>query len=151
MPRIRPEERNRPITTPVSDPAVEAVRIPEEIMGHEIENQMARQRSRTPGQRRKAKKDQARTRMLIDLPEELLDLIDQLVEQEGVSKSRFVSFMTILGMEKLIKDGIDLDEFKLPAKSPRFEFALQLPEIPDIDQFTATSHNSSGQNMQQTY
>jgi hypothetical protein len=146
MPRVRPEERKRAITSPISDPAVEAVRIPEEISEAGLESQLARQRARTPGQRRKAKRDQTRNRLLIDLPEELIVLIDRLVEEEGVSKSRFVGFMTILGLYKMLDEGIDLNEYKTPPRSPRFEYALQLPDVPDISQFSHLFQNSQDQN-----
>ena len=117
MPRVRPEERKRAITAPISDPAVEAVRIPDEISEAGLESQLARQRARTPGQRRKAKRDQARNRLLIDLPQDLIALIDRLVEEEGVSKSRFVGFMTILGLYKMLDEGIDLNEYKTSRRS----------------------------------
>ena len=89
-----------------------------------------RRGSMTKAQKEKAKKDKNRDSLRIDTPEELHDLIKAYATAERVSISRLVCFLVVLGLKKLHEDKIDLNEFKTHSRSPRFEFNLQLPEMP---------------------
>jgi len=94
-----------------------------------------RKLARTPGQKRKAQKDKQRIRFLIDAPPALHELVEQLRKEEGVSKSRMVCFLAILGLHKLLEGEIDLSEYKGPSNTPLVDFTLHFPKIPEKARF----------------
>ncbi|MDX9865412.1 MAG: hypothetical protein RBT34_11470 [Anaerolineaceae bacterium] len=98
-------------------------------------SKLAKQRNMTPAQKRRAKKDKQRERVYIDAPDYLRDFLQTYAEAEGVSQSRLVCFLVVLGLEKFLEDKIDLNEHKTHSRSPRFEYELQLPEVPDRSLF----------------
>lgn len=114
----------------VQDEAVEAAMGNNDPLYGDIASKAAKFRSMTPGQRRKAKFDAQRNKATYDLPEELTYLIDALAEAEHTSKSHMAAFVMVLGLYKLM-EGVDFSPFKILAPTPRYDYKLEIPKIPE--------------------
>lgn len=81
-----------------------------------------RARNMTPGQRRKAEKDLKRNRVMLDLPVELEEVLDQLADRLSVPKSQAAAWLMLRGLEHAkIEEMVDARE---PSRSMRYEFNL---------------------------
>lgn len=85
----------------------------------------------TRSERRKAEKDEARNRTMIDLSVELDAILDWISQANGTSRSQVASYLMIEGLramkEQLLRS---TDLPSTPSRSARFEWNLELPELP---------------------
>ncbi len=126
---VQKDRQPFPINSSELDPAVTSV------MGapkskETIYDQMARVKRMTPAQRKKAQKDKLRHRVMFDLSEDLDDVLEMLSHEEVVSKSQLASFLIIKGLHEIEKSGMKNDWEKVPIRSLRFDYKINLPEIP---------------------
>lgn len=85
-------------------------------------DRVRRARNMTPGQRRKAEKDLKRNRVMLDLPVELEEVLDQLADRLSVPKSQAAAWLMLRGLEHAkIEEMVDARE---PSRSMRYEFNL---------------------------
>jgi len=127
---VQKDRQPFPINSTELDPAVTSV------MGapkskETIYDQMARAKRLTPAQRKKAQKDKLRHRVMFDLPENLDDVLEMLSHEEVASKSQLASFLIIKGLQEIEKLGMKNGWEKVPIRSLRFDYKLNLPKIPD--------------------
>jgi len=81
-----------------------------------------RARNMTPGQRRKAEKDARRNRVMLDLPVELEEVLNQLADRLSVPKSQVAAWLMLRGLEHTgINEMVDARE---ASRSMRYEFNL---------------------------
>lgn len=111
----------------LGDPAVQA------IMGgvYGKIKRVNNAKGQTRGERRKAEKDEARNRTMIDLSVELDAVLDWLSQANGTSRSQVASYLMIEGlkaMEGQLLQSTDLPS--TPSRSARFEWNLELPALP---------------------
>ena len=86
-----------------------------------------RARNMTPGQRKKAERDAKRTKATYDLPWEIIEGVSAISARESIPASQIVALLIARGLEDLAQGKLDLDDFKTPTRSPRFEWVLDLP------------------------
>jgi len=77
-------------------------------------------------ERAKARRDAARHKVGLDLPLELHDLLRIIADQEKVSVSSLVAFLTHRGVKEYQAGNIDLFPHKRISRSARFEYVLTL-------------------------
>jgi hypothetical protein len=75
-------------------------------------------------QRAKARKEAARHKVGLDLPPDLHDLLRQIANEEQVSVSSLVAFLTQRGIKEYQAGKIDLFPFKRISRCARFEYIL---------------------------
>lgn len=126
---VQKDRQPFPINSNELDPAVTTV------MGapkskETIYDQMARAKRLTPAQRKKAQKDKMRHRVMFDLPEGLDDVLEMLSYEEVVSKSQLASFLIIKGLQEIEKAGMKINWEKVPIRSLRFDYKINLPALP---------------------
>ena len=126
---VQKDRQPFPINSTELDPAVTSV------MGapkskETIYDQMARTKRMTPAQRKKAQKDKLRHRVMLDLPEDLDDVLEMLSNEEVISKSQLASFLIIKGLYEIEKSGTNNNWDKVPIRSLRFDYKLNLPALP---------------------
>lgn len=88
----------------------------------------SRARGMTASQRRKAAKDKARNRMMIDLPVALERMVDSLAAELGVPVSQVANYLMIRGLQ-CARLG-ELAAAKRVTRSMRYEYTLELPDVP---------------------
>lgn len=115
-----------PIDAPV-DPAVETALGTPAKRGN-IYDRLARAKEMTPAQRRKAEKDRARTKETYDLPEWLIEAVEQVARKYSVPKSNVVAHLLTAGLRDLLEGRINLRWVRKISRSPRFEGLLESPE-----------------------
>ena len=85
----------------------------------------------TRSERRKAAKDEARNRTMIDLSVELDAILDWISQTNGTSRSQVASYLMITGLQALKGQLLRSTELpSTPSRSARFEWNLELPELP---------------------
>jgi hypothetical protein len=85
----------------------------------------------TQGQRKKLAKDEARNRTMIDLSNELDAVLDWISSNNGTSRSQVASYLMITGLRALKEQLLHSTELpSTPSRSARFEWNLELPELP---------------------
>jgi hypothetical protein len=142
---LNSENRRRPIVTNYSegeDIAVTQQQIPDNIGG--MGEKLSKALQQTPGQKKKAKRDKARKRVYFDAPEDLLELLEKLKDREGVSKSRLVSFLIILGLQKFSEGNVQFEDYKSYPNYPGVSYTLNMPDIPIVDLSSAKFKNEDG-------
>ncbi len=82
-------------------------------------------------EREKARKDAARHKVGLDLPPDLHETLRQIADQEKVSVSSLVAFLTNRGIEDYRAGKIDLFPHKRISRSARFEYVLMFDKIDD--------------------
>ncbi len=109
-----------------ADPAVEAA------LGDsdDVYTRIARVRKMTPAQRRKAQRDQARNRVMLDLPATLETVLDAMAGDLSVPKSQAAAFLMILGLHSVAQGTVNPRDCRRPSRSMRYDYALNLPTIP---------------------
>lgn len=75
-------------------------------------------------QRAKARKEAARHKVGLDLPPDLHDLLRQVANEEQVSISSLVAFLTQRGIKEYQAGKIDLFPYKRISRCARFEYIL---------------------------
>lgn len=104
------------------DPAVESA-----LGGDPLYGRMAKERKMTAAQRKRATEDRKRTRMNLDISDELKGLVEVIAEAEGLTNSQVVSWLLAIGLEHF--DRSAMIDAKVPSKSMRWEFLLEVPEV----------------------
>lgn len=82
----------------------------------------------SPADRKRARRNLARNRITIDVPAKLEAAIQQAAQREGVSASALITFLTRQALAQLQRGELDLEPFKRPSRSMRFEFILQVDD-----------------------
>ena len=83
----------------------------------------------TPSQQRKAIRDANRSKVTYDMPKELINQISGLAEDQRVPASQLAALLNQKGLREF-EDGVfDLDCYKIPTRSPRFEWVLVLDPL----------------------
>ncbi len=111
--------------TSSGDPAVDAAVTPAGMYSN-----VAKVRNLTPAQRRKRERDAQRNRVMVDLPTDLEKVVDVLAGQKQTSKSMIISLLILLGLYYIEQTGFEIEEIRYTTRSMRFEFMLNLPDIP---------------------
>lgn len=75
-------------------------------------------------QRAKARKEAVRHKVGLDLPPDLHDLLRQIANEEQVSISSLVAFLTQHGIKEYQAGKIDLFPYKRISRCARFEYVL---------------------------
>lgn len=83
---------------------------------------------RTAAQQRKLEKDQARNRIMLDLPPDLESRLKQLAAELSVPVSSLVAFLLSKELDQVEK--ADLEKFRVPTRSMRYEFLLPYAKNP---------------------
>ena len=104
------------------DPAIKSVLGEDPLYGR-----MAKERNMTASQRKRAKADRERNRVMIDLPEDLQEVVDRIAEAEGLPRSQVVSWLLAIGLQHF--DQGEMIDARVPSRSMRWEFTLDIPEI----------------------
>ena len=119
------------------DPAVEAAfgRSPDSadpVYGRM--DAVRRARNQTPGQRRKAARDEARNKATYDLPADLSELVSQIAARFSVPVSQVAALLMTAGLQSIAAGRLDLRDLELrPSRSPRYDWVFaELPELPKI-------------------
>lgn len=112
------------------DPAVEtALRQADDPIYGKM-RRVRRARNLTPGQRRKALRDEQRTRVMIDADPDVVEILDRLAEINLTSRSQVINYMLHTGlnaMESRLLTSAWLPN--RPSRSMRFEHMLEVPEV----------------------
>jgi len=88
-----------------------------------------RTRRMTPAERKKAKKDAARSKATYDLPPEIIKTINAVAEREKCSASSVAAFLLTYGIQLLARGSINPASHKRDARrSIRFEYTLEIDE-----------------------
>ncbi len=104
------------------DPAIKSVLGEDPLYGR-----MAKERNMTASQRKRAKADRERNRVMIDMPEDLQEVVDRIAEAEGLPRSQVVSWLLAIGLQHF--DRGEMIDARVPSRSMRWEFTLDIPEI----------------------
>jgi hypothetical protein len=88
-------------------------------------DQRDRLAAQSPAQRRRARKDKARNRIVVDMPAQLEADLGRAARREGLSVSALVTFLARHSLEQYQRGDIDLGPYKRPSRSMRFEFVLK--------------------------
>lgn len=104
------------------DPAVRSALGDDPVFGR-----MAKERKMTAAQRKKVRADRERNRVMIDLPEELQAVLDQIAEREGLPRSQVMCWLVAVGLAHYERN--DLVDARVPSRSMRWEFTLEIPEV----------------------
>lgn len=93
-----------------------------------------RARNQTPGQRRKAARDEARNKATYDLPADLSELVSQIAARFSVPVSQVAALLMTAGLQSMAAGRLDLRDLELrPSRSPRYDWVFaELPELPKI-------------------
>lgn len=110
----------------LEDPAVEAALGKPKATS--VYARLARVKEMTPSQRRKAEKDRARTKETYDLPEWLIEAVEQIARKYGVPKSNVAAHLLAAGLHDLLDGKINLGWVRKISRSPRYEGLLESPE-----------------------
>lgn len=93
---------------------------------------LSEERSLSVDERKKLAKQRAkeskRTRKIFDLPEDVIQRIEQLAQKYGCPESQVAAFLLTHGLQELDDEAIDLEPYLTPSRSPRYKFNLQTPE-----------------------
>lgn len=116
------------------DPALQAYmsQEPEAAPGSEdpVYGRLARKRARlhsmSPGQRRKAERDEQRVKVTFDWPPELKDKVQQVAQWSGVPVSQLAALLVKVGLKAIDEGRIKVDDYRRPSRVPRFEWFIDL-------------------------
>ena len=70
----------------------------------------------------------ARTKMTIDLSEELQRELSDIAAQEGVPVSGLAMVFLARGLRDFRSGRLDLEQYRVASKTPRYAFVLRLPK-----------------------
>ncbi|WP_322806168.1 hypothetical protein [Thermanaerothrix sp.] len=117
-----------PIESMDVDPAVEnALGRPAKQMNN-IYQRLARIKGMTEAQRRKAEKDRERSKATYDLPDWLIQAVEQIAASHGVPKSNVAAHLLAAGLRDLLDGRINLNWMRKISRSPRYEGLLESPD-----------------------
>lgn len=89
-------------------------------------------RQRTAEERAKAKRDAERTRATYDLPSQLQEVISQIAELEGLSKSSTAALLLAQGAHKRLTGEIDFTGAKTSTNHPLYNWVVESNTIVEI-------------------
>jgi hypothetical protein len=89
----------------------------------------ARSRAMSQGQRRRARRDEARSKATYDLPEELIAAVAARAAREDCSVSGLAGLLMAHGLAALRRGEIDVDRYLQPSRSPRFAWVVDVPDV----------------------
>jgi hypothetical protein len=128
-----------PIESMDIDPAVESV------LGKPVRNniyqRLARIKEMTEAQRRKAEKDRERSKATYDLPDWLIQAVEQIAVSHGVPKSNVAAHLLAAGLRDLLDGRINLNWMRKISRSPRYEGLLENPEEIDRKEIERYCHD----------
>lgn len=104
------------------DPAIKSALGEDPLYGR-----MAKERNMTASQRKRAKADRERNRVMIDMPEDLQEVVDRIAEGDGLPRSQVVSWLLAIGLQHFERG--EMIDARVPSRSMRWEFTLDIPEI----------------------
>lgn len=87
-------------------------------------------RARREARRRREK----RPRMTYDLPLVLIERVRGLAEEEEIAQSDLVAWAVISFLVAYEAGEVDLEAHKVHARSLRFRYRLELPDLPEDDE-----------------
>jgi hypothetical protein len=94
----------------------------------DLRTRRAKSQGMTRGERKKAEADRKRNRAMFDLPEALERVLDEVAKEVGCPRSQVAAYLMVRGLEQ-----VTLRELKTArgiTRSMRYEWVLQLPDIP---------------------
>lgn len=71
----------------------------------------------------------ARNRVMLDLPVDIKAKVDDIAKQIGCPMSQVATVLLAIGLEHFEHPVIDIGSYRVPSKSPRYEWNLDIPEI----------------------
>jgi hypothetical protein len=86
------------------------------------------ERQRRHKEREKAR---ARNRKMLDLPVALTDILTDLAERYRCPESQIAALLMVQGLEDLLSGKLDVFSFRIPSRSPRYDFNLVI-EVPEL-------------------
>lgn len=96
-------------------------------------NRVRRARNMTPGQRRKAERDKARNKVTRDQRPELQAVLERIAAKESIPISQAEEVLIIAGLEAMLRGELDFHKIPhRPSRSPRYDFVLVLPDVPEV-------------------
>jgi len=86
----------------------------------------ARLRSLTPAQRRKLERDAARTKLTVDLPSDTIERLNAIANapDDNFPISQLVTLLLKRGLAAIEAGEIDLEQYKIHSRVPRFRWFL---------------------------
>lgn len=103
------------------DPAVTSA-----LGGNEVYGRMARERSMTQGQKRKAALDRERNRVTLDMPDWMEEAVGAIAEELKVPRSRVACWLIAWALTRYDKAAMMRD--RQPTRSMRYDWVLELPD-----------------------
>jgi len=92
-------------------------------------DQRVKRRGMSAGQRKRADRDEARSKATYDLPAWLIQAVTDLAERQQVSKSSLVAFLLARALEAYRRGDWNFDGYHEPSRSPRYRFVLRMPDV----------------------
>jgi len=98
----------------------------------------SRLRTKSPGERRKARRDEERSKATYDIPDWLQGRVADLAAEERCSISSVVCFLLVRALEAYERGEIDFEGYYRAVRHLRFDFVL---ETPFIDAYNEENHD----------
>lgn len=70
----------------------------------------------------------ARNRKMLDLPRWQTDLLAELAAEHSCPESQIAALLIARGLADLRQGSIDVDAYKTPSTSPKYDYNLEIPE-----------------------
>jgi len=100
-------------------------------------NQERRKRARnmTKAERRRAEKQAARNRVMLDLPVEVEEVLEMWAEEHSCPKSQVAAYLILAGARAVQRGDVKaLRDVRRLSRSMRYEFVLSLPGLDERTQ-----------------
>jgi hypothetical protein len=116
----------------MDDPAVEAAlnpspkSSPSQAVERGVYGRIAKARSRTAAQRKKAERDRQRSKVTYDWPEEIIQEVAERAAEMGCPASHLAAALCLEGLKAVDEGRLDVLAMRVPANSPRFDWYLDL-------------------------
>lgn len=128
-----------PRITPVVDEAVESALGKSGAMS--MAEKVEKAKKMTPSQRKKKARDAARNKETYDLPLDVTEALNQIMDKywtgadprEPFSRSSLASLLLVAGLQALLDGRVQIEPFLQISRSPRFQFSLDVPPAPDVE------------------
>lgn len=118
---MKPPQRTQPSRrTPIQDDVAAALR---DAQARE------KDRSRSPQQRIKAKRDRKRNRVTYDLPPALEKAVEDIACQEEVSKSGAAALLIAYAVHAVRHDSLTFYRLRTPSRSPLHEYIVSEDDV----------------------
>jgi hypothetical protein len=90
--------------------------------------QKAAERLKTPAERRRAAKEAQRSRLYLDLPDDLQGQLRRLAGEHDCSLSSLAAFLLHDALGRVATGALSIDEYRTPARSLRFSYVIEIPD-----------------------